>query len=388
VDKGKRFLTMFPFVGKNGRVLLYKDVGAIPYHLAKDAGWETSLAYVAEEGGERLEDDIHYGNVVRLQAIESNMSQVFTQLRLLKFLARNARQYDVLNMYHGKFMQLMYGLCYKIFNSHGKVYIKLDMNHLSLRDIVESPSVLRRVKTFIKYLLSKNVVDLYTAETTHVVQALEHHYYFRGRVYYIPNGVPRQRLMSTDDLFRCKENIVLTVGRLGAYEKNTEMLLRALTRIAPDLLEDWKVYLVGPIVDIRLKDYIEQIERLYPQLRGRLILTGNISDKEALYNIYKRSKIFCLTSRWEGFPLSLVEAMYFGNYVIASDLPASRDLTKGGAIGSLFPVEDTDMLVEKLTSVLSGSTDLYNLARESHEFISTHFLWDDIVKRLDRLLAM
>ena len=63
----------------------------------------------------------------------------------------------------------------------------------------------------------------------------------------MPNGFDEETLKTLSIVekdFGHKENIMITVGRLGTYQKNTEMLLNAL-----DLMElrDWKVYLIGSI---------------------------------------------------------------------------------------------------------------------------------------------
>lgn len=44
--------------------------------------------------------------------------------------------------------------------------------------------------------------------------------------------------------FTEKENIMVCVGRIGCYQKNTEMLLNALRKVD---LKDWKIYMLGPI---------------------------------------------------------------------------------------------------------------------------------------------
>ena len=79
-----------------------------------------------------------------------------------------------------------------------------------------------------------------------------------------------------------KENIILTVGRLGTEAKNTELLLETLKEID---LKDWKVYLVGSI-DKRFVNYKENFFKENPSLIDKIIFTGEIKDRKELYKYY------------------------------------------------------------------------------------------------------
>lgn len=59
-----------------------------------------------------------------------------------------------------------------------------------------------------------------------------------------------------------------------------------------------------------------------------VILLGNIEDKNLLYDDYDRAKVFLLTSRWESFGIVLVEALRFGNYIIATEIENEEQYKK------------------------------------------------------------
>jgi glycosyltransferase involved in cell wall biosynthesis len=82
----------------------------------------------------------------------------------------------------------------------------------------------------------------------------------------------------------------------------------------------------------------------------------------------------------------LAEAMFFANYIISSDLPPSRDMTKKGTIGSLVAIGDTQKFAELLSDAISGKMDLIKNGKEAHELIQTKFNWENIVKELDQKL--
>ena len=58
--------------------------------------------------------------------------------------------------------------------------------------------------------------------------------------------------------------------------------------------------------------------------------------------------VFALSSRWEGEPLSLLEAMATGLPCVASDTPGSRDILDNGQAGDLFKIDDHQALAERI----------------------------------------
>lgn len=134
--------------------------------------------------------------------------------------------------------------------------------------------------------------------------------------------------MNTDLLERQKkENMVLTSGRIGLYVKNNQLLVDAIQKIPRDVVDIWKFYFVGPYTD-EFYPYVKSVKSLKPYLADKIILTGNIMDRNQLYSYYQRAKIICMTSRTEGAGIARLEAMYFGAYyekcgtIVSSDANA------------------------------------------------------------------
>ncbi len=128
----------------------------------------------------------------------------------------------------------------------------------------------------------------------------------------------------------------------------------------------------------RQKDFPTLI-RAFAQVRRqrplRLILLGEGRDREALealarregveadvampgfqanpYAWLSRARLFVLSSRWEGSPNALTEAMALGVPVVATDCPSGpRELLQGGVHGPLVPVGDVDALAAAMLQVL------------------------------------
>ena len=132
--------------------------------------------------------------------------------------------------------------------------------------------------------------------------------------------------------FKDKENIILTVGRIGTYQKNTELLLESISNID---LRNWKVVIIGPI-DPPFENTKKQFFISNPQLIDRVIFLGPIYDKKSLWEWYNRSKVFVLTSRSEGFALVYMEAIRFNNFILTTDVGGAYDSLQIGH-GKILP---------------------------------------------------
>ena len=102
----------------------------------------------------------------------------------------------------------------------------------------------------------------------------------KGKTIYLPNGYDNLFVEKNFKIkeFKEKENIILTVGRLGTKEKNTELLLESLKEID---LNDWKVILIGSEIEELLK-YKEKYFKENPKLKEKIIFTGEIKDKSII----------------------------------------------------------------------------------------------------------
>jgi glycosyltransferase involved in cell wall biosynthesis len=160
---------------------------------------------------------------------------------------------------------------------------------------------------------------------------------------------------------RCDINAktFLSVGRMTPRHKGFDLLIKAFSIFARHNNE-WKLNIVG---DGPEKDNLQ-----------KLINENHLSDRITIYpftkNIqkyYSSASVYVLSSRWEGFPLVLMEAISHGLPVIASDIPICKEFLNEVAFCTLFQTEDIESLGTALTT-FSQSHKLKEYSNQALKF--------------------
>lgn len=152
-----------------------------------------------------------------------------------------------------------------------------------------------------------------------------------------------------------KQNEVLFVGRLEE-QKNVAELIRIWSLINP---HGWKLNIVGdgsqqPMLETLIADL---------HLNESVVLSGHQDNPQVFY---KRAKIFAMTSKYEGFPMTLIECQSFGCVPIIYDsYPAASEIVKNGENGFLIPFRQKRKYADKLNKLISDTTLLQKLSLNS-----------------------
>lgn len=378
----KRYLTVF-FYETMEPVFLYKDTGSIALALAKYYNWKSTFAYLNICGNIQNET---YEKYVELKTIEYNKNKFIKWFNIIKFIWKESKNYDVINFYFGGRKELLLALIAKMSKKKIKVYIKMDLvKDKYLRQINLSKKLSVKLLQFFSNLLS-NVIDLYTVECKAYVNGLNNIKRFKNKIKYLPNGY-------FDDLVEIdkninKEKIILTVGRLGTVEKNSEMLIEAIEHIDYQKLIGWKVYLVGPYTD-KFNKYIKEKISNKEYLKEVFVITGNINDKKELYSLYVRSAVFVLPSIWESWGLALTEAMSFGCYPIVTDCnDVFKEILNYGDSGfaKIIPTKDVIALQEAIEDVILNNVDYINKGQQAKKFAESNLNYKNISRQLNYYL--
>ena len=246
----------------------------------------------------------------------------------------------------------------------------------------ENMPFMRKIqKILLKKLIKK--IDLISIETKEAYEEILKNGLYNenisNKIIYIPNGFDEEYLVENNikiKSFEEKENLMITVGRIGTEQKNNEMLLNSLNNID---LRNWKIYIIGPYTE-KFKIKYDEFIKNNQDKKERVILIGNIKDKNLLYDYYNRAKIFLLTSRWEGFAIVYPEALRFGNYIITTDVGGAKDITDNGNIGAITEIENIIQFRNEILKVVNNEINLEEKYDKSLELSKKQFLWNEIVK--------
>lgn len=378
----KRFLTLYWVeINESNKGILFKDVGSIPLAMSKYLNYESHFAYLSTN--ENFKSNA-YEKYVNLIEIKNNTSKLIKYFNIAKFVFKKIKYYDVLNIYPisgGSY--LFIALIARFINPDLKIFVKMDLGRETFNNLIESEKIIfGKLKSYILRFLG-NKIDFYTVETSAYVNVLNELIKFNGKVKYLPNGFFSDLVEMEEDIN--KEKIILTVGRLGTVEKNTEMLVQAIEGIEQEKLKNWKIYLVGSITNEFTKWFNERLNAK-PYLKNHFVTTGNISDKKELYILYAKSSVFVLPSRFEGFPLVLPEALYFSCYpIITNCFDGVFDIIKNN-FGKIIPNEDKNALRSAIEEVLDSKVNYINKGKDASNFVKEHFTWRMISDKLESCL--
>ena len=340
-----------------------KDVTCVPQYIGRAIGYDVeivSLTSATNRDFPAENDGIRYKFLFRRGDRKNGSWKLFF---FWWYIICNARKIDILMRFHYSIPTMIEIILYKTFNPHGKVYVKCDTGHHIINKFSRRKGLVDRLR-LILYKRGIAAIDVISCETFLAYRIISNstspYFAFGDKLVYAPNGFDEISLQETSikiKSFEEKKNIMITVGRLGTKEKNTEMLLDALRQID---MKGWIFYCIGPI-EPEFKVKIEQFYAEFPNKRNSVIFTGPIYNKQILWEYYNSAKVFVLTSQWESYGLVLVEARRFGCYLVSTDVGAAHDLIGENEYGEYLRKDDIEGLKQALNRIIESKTNI-----ESH----------------------
>jgi glycosyltransferase involved in cell wall biosynthesis len=159
-----------------------------------------------------------------------------------------------------------------------------------------------------------------------------------------------------------RQNVVLTVGRLGSYQKNSECLLEAIGRLAPGSGE---FRFIGEHTD----EFAAKVAHAQAALPQDILLYDRINERHELFAHYAQARVFVLTSRFESFGIVLVEAMAHGCYVVSTELSSARDIIGDDEdVGLIVPQNDPEAVARAISTALGRAIDHGSIAQKAKRY--------------------
>ena len=190
----------------------------------------------------------------------------------------------------------------------------------------------------------------------------------------IPNGVTRPRRAEADLIRKRwgldRDGYLLYLSRL-VPEKGLRYLIRAFRKLDTDK----KLVIAGGESDA--PDFVREIKALAAS-DPRILFTGFVQGQE-LRELYSCAYLYLLPSDVEGMPLSLLEAMSYGNCCVTSDIRECTDLT--GRWGFSFEKGNEEALLAVLQDLCADPGKVQEIRAGAADEVCGKYSWEDAAEK-------
>ena len=201
---------------------------------------------------------------------------------------------------------------------------------------------------------------------------------YNRKTIFIPNGVNRPKIKEAKEITEKfdleKDSYILFLGRL-VPEKGIKYLISAYRNVKTDK----KLVIAGGSSDT--DEFMNELKEISRE-DDRIIFTGFVQGT-ILEELYSNAYIYTLPSDLEGMPLSLLEAMSYGNCCVTSDIPECAEVVEGKAV--IFKKSDISDLKDKLQELCDDVEKVHKYKSEATDFICKKYNWDDVVDQTMKL---
>jgi glycosyltransferase involved in cell wall biosynthesis len=364
---------------KKSRVALLIDTWFPAYsgeqiHVAKLAAALSEKGYLvdiltcgADEGLKKEEKDLERMNGVTVKRL-SKWRGVYT-VWLLGYLLAFGRQYNLMHAH-----TTLSAIAMNMASWFTRVPTVVTV-HASR--VFETSWTLRKLLDRVVFLETKYSQEITVSE--HFLKARN----VNDHVLLIPNGMDTEPF----DLVKIEKSPerfeTLFVGRL-VHEKGVDVLLRATKKLIESnefikSRKDFTLHLVGE--GYERSDLEKMAEKLgiskYLRFHGKV--TG-----EALVELYKGADLFVLPSRFEGLPLTLLEACAAKLPILATNVGDNRKLVLENVNGHLVQPDDEEELAYYL-EYFALNPGLEQMGEASYDLVQQEYNWESSMQKILRV---
>lgn len=352
-----KYVLFFPGLD---RVHENKDVGMFPIELAKKGNDVKIVTDVKRDLKE----------IQGCKIVYLNDNGIFLYIKFILFLFKNRKTIDVLQQFHFSKASALLAFIFKLMNKQAINYLKMDADYRNL-DLWKENSK----NSFRKFLykISMASFELITIETKIMDSELKKLWPFmQNKLKYLPNGLSFTSMNNKDLKVEQINREFLFVGRVGAFQKATDVLIAAFEQIADRT--NYSLKLIGPMEE-SFKSWIKE-KKVKESVMSRIEFGGNITNRNVLRQVYKSSAVFVFPSRWESSGLALVEAAGEGNYIIGTDVGVTREVIEKTGFGGIVGINQVDELANAMLEATNNEdilsvekrTQASQLIRDSYNY--------------------
>ncbi|MBJ6488818.1 glycosyltransferase, partial [Enterobacter cloacae] len=198
----------------------------------------------------------------------------------------------------------------------------------------------------------------------------------KSKHYVIHNCIPDNKIIR--EAQRNKINMPLRFVMVARFceQKDHETLIKAFRNILPS---KWHLSLLGGGDSTETKNLVSKLN-----LDSSVEFIGEVSNVQ---DYLDKADVFMLISNYEGFPISIIEAMKTGLPVIASDVGGVCEAVIDKQNGYLIPRKDVDALRSRLEELIENPDLLIKFGKESRELYELNFTLNNMVDSYHQVFA-
>lgn len=200
-----------------------------------------------------------------------------------------------------------------------------------------------------------------------------------SRVHVMPMGVDAAARFSPGSGVERAPNEILFVGRL-VPTKGAADLLRAFCSVRESVRGAHLTIVGAGPLDAELRSHASSLG-----IASHVTFAGSVPN-DRLHEYYRRAALLVFPSAREGFGLVVAEALACECPVVASDLPAVRDIIEDGVTGLLARRSDPQDLSDKIVRVLRDPEKAHALARRGRQRVLERLDWSSVARGYEELL--
>lgn len=180
-------------------------------------------------------------------------------------------------------------------------------------------------------------------------------YDYHSNVHIVPNPL----ILEHDHKNIQRQKMILAVGRLNKV-KGFDLLIKAFSQVEA---KGWYLVILGEGSErVNLEKQVDELK-----INKNISMPGRVTDVEAYY---KKASIFVLSSRHEGFPMALIEAMGYGCASVSFDcLTGPSDIINHNKNGILVEAENTNKLSESIQHLIDQEEKREELGENAKKIV-------------------
>jgi len=254
----------------------------------------------------------------------------------------------------------------------------------------------RRIPRILK-LVFDNYLDLILTTSLHTY--MQYGRYFK--IYYMPPPiVPPDKLYATSLDDKCDSKLInnslyhiIYIGHLYEFRFPYKIVLKTIYKIIKSGFRDLKLLIIAPKTryNVEMSKIIEKYSDGLGIQRNVLVLSENLTEK-CKYELLNKTNIFLFIPTRQPVtmdpPISVIEAMFSGNVVIATRYMSLEYIIKDYVNGIIINNISIDVLYEKLKNVLNNDNLREHISQNAKRYAFKNYYYINLMERLKDIVIM